>query len=427
MRRASSPAARRTPSPDGRAPAWRLPGVRFRVTGEVARREITVLTRTRTWRVTTVLLVLVTAVGIVLIAVLGGDDGGRREVRVGHAEPVGALQELLADPDRSQLDITWVRVETYEMPGDIQRAGVAVVVDPPRTLVWEESVDEEIAVVLRQALTEVVRAGRAGELGLSGADLAALLAPVEIQHRFTGEGPDPEDETSSGALGIGLTLTILTFVGLQAYGSIVITSVVKEKADRVVEVLLAHVRTRELLLGKIAGVSTVAAAQVAAVVVTAAVVLSITGALDLPTSVWVIAPLALAIFLLGFGFYATLLAVAGSLVSRIEDGQFVALPVTLPLIVSYIAGLSLVIQEPDVLVSRLLSYIPLSSPVIMPIRVVAGSAAVWEIALSVILLLAATWWTIVLAGRVYESTLLRTGARTPWREALRLARRDTAS
>ena len=313
------------------------------------------------------------------------------------------------------------------MPGDIQRAGVAVVVDPPRTLVWEDSVDEEIAVVLRQALTEVVRAGRAGDLGLSGADLAALLAPVQIQHRFTGDGPDPEEETSSGALGIGLTLTILTFVGLQAYGGIVITSVVKEKADRVVEVLLAHVRTRELLLGKIAGVSAVAAAQVAAVFVTAAVVLSVTGALDLPTSVWVIAPLALAIFLLGFGFYATLLAVAGSLVSRIEDGQFVALPVTLPLIVSYIAGLSVVIQEPDILVSRLLSYIPLSSPVIMPIRVVAGSAAVWEIALSVILLLAATWWTVILAGRIYESTLLRTGARTPWREALRLARRDTAS
>ena len=419
-------AARRTPSPDSPAAAWRLPGVRLRVTGEVARREITVLTRTRTWRVTTVLLVLLTAVAVVLIAGVGGDDGERRAVRVGHTEQAGALQELLADPDRSQLDIIWVRVEAYEMPGDLRRAGVAVVVDPPRTLVWEESVDDELAVVLRQALTDVVRAERAGELGLSGADLAALLAPLEIRHRFTGEGPEPEDETSVDTLVIGLTLTILTFVGLQVYGSIVITSVVKEKADRVVEVLLAHVRTRELLLGKIAGVSAVAAAQVAAVVLTAAAALSITGALDLPTSVWVIAPLALVIFLLGFGFYAMLLAVAGSLVSRIEDGQLVALPVMLPLMVSYIVGLSLVIQQPDILVSRLLSYIPLSSPVVMPIRVVAGGTTGWEIALSVFLLLAATWWTIVLAGRVYESTLLRTGARTTWRDALRLARRDVS-
>ena len=419
-------AARRTPSPDSPAAAWRLPGVRLRVTGEVARREITALTRTRTWRVTTVLLVLLTAVAVVLIAGVGGDDGERRAVRVGHTEQAGALQELLADPDRSQLDIIWVRVEAYEMPGDLRRAGVAVVVDPPRTLVWEESVDDEIAVVLRQALTDVVRAERAGELGLSDADLAALLAPLEIRHRFTGEGPEPEDETSFDTLVIGLTLTILTFVGLQVYGSIVITSVVKEKADRVVEVLLAHVRTRELLLGKIAGVSAVAAAQVAAVVLTAAAALSITGALDLPTSVWVIAPLALVIFLLGFGFYAMLLAVAGSLVSRIEDGQLVALPVMLPLMVSYIVGLSLVIQQPDILLSRLLSYIPLSSPVVMPIRVVAGGTTGWEIALSVFLLLAATWWTIVLAGRVYESTLLRTGARTTWRDALRLARRDVS-
>ena len=139
---------------------------------------------------------------------------------------------------------------------------------------------------------------------------------------------------------------------------------------------------------------------------------------------WAIAPLALGIFLLGFGFYATLLAVAGSLVSRIEDGQFIALPVLLPLIASSILGLSVVVAEPDSLVSRLLSYVPFSSPVIMPIRLATGSAAAWELALSVILLLATGWWTVVLAGRIYESTLLRTGSRMSWREALRLARRD---
>ena len=213
-------------------------------------------------------------------------------------------------------------------------------------------------------------------------------------------------------------------MGLQVYGTIVVAGVVKEKADRVVEVLLAHVRARELLAGKVAGITAVATVQVLAVVVTAAIVLTITDALDVPVSIWAIVPLALVIFVLGFGFYATLLAVAGSLVSRMEEGQFIALPVTLPLIGIYVTGLAVVLPNPDPPVSRILSYLPVSSPLIMPIRVAAGGAAAWEVVLSVALLLAATWWTIVLAGRVYESTLLRTGARTSWRDALRLARRD---
>lgn len=308
MARRSSPADAASGAGAGR---WRVPlghlaGVRSWIVSEIARHEIRVLIRTRTWRVATVLLVVGTAVGTGLLALLGDDDG------------------------------------------------------------------------------------------------------TELNPR-----------------GVGLMLTILTFVGLQVYGTIVVGGVVKEKADRVVEVLLAHVRARELLAGKVVGITAVATVQILAVVLTAAIVLTVGDSLDLPVSIWAIVPLALVIFVLGFGFYATLLAVAGSLVSRMEEGQFIALPVTLPLIGIYVVGLAVVLPNPDLAVSRLLSHIPASSPLIMPIRVAAGSVAAWEIALSIVLLLAATWWAVILAGRVYESTLLRTGTRTTWRDALRLARRDT--
>ena len=402
-------------------------GVRFRVVREIARREIAALTTTSTWRAITGLLVIVTVVGVLVVATVGDGEARRRELRVGYVGPTASisnLQELLADADRSLLDFTFVPVRADATPDEMQRARVTVVVDPPRTLLWERSIDREVGDILGRALTETVRAERAAELGLSERRVTELLAPVEIDHRIVREDTHQTDEPSIGALGIGLALIILTFVGVQIYGSIVVTGVVKEKSDGVVEVLLAHVRTRELLLGKIVGFSGVAAIQAASVVLAAAVVLSITRPFDLPVSVWAIAPLALGIFLLGFGFYATLLAVAGSLVSRIEDGQFIALPVLLPLIASSILGLSVVVAEPDSLVSRLLSYVPFSSPVIMPIRLATGSAAAWELALSVILLLATGWWTVVLAGRIYESTLLRTGSRMSWREALRLARRD---
>ena len=412
-------------STDERVGRWRLSGVRTPVATEIARREIQVLTRTRTWRIATALIVVLTAVGLALITVLGGGDGERRVVHIGSLEPAETLRALLEDPERAPFDIVWVRVGVADLRGALREGTVDVVVDPPRTLLWDDRVDTEIRAVLVQAIAGAVRAER---LGLGPDDLGILLEPVEVRDQFVSEGLPTQDDdgTSLNAKGVGLILTILSFVGLQVYGTIVVAGVVKEKADHVVEVLLAHVRARELLAGKVAGVTAVATLQVAAVTLTAAAVLSSTGAVALPLSIWAIVPLAVVIFALGFGFFATLLAVAGSLVSRMEEGQFIALPVTLPMIGIYIAGLATVLPAPDTLASRVLSYVPVSSPLIMPIRVAAGSVAAWELALSVVLLLAATWWAIALAGRVYESTLLRTGTRTSWRAAVRLARRDPA-
>ena len=397
--------------------------MRAPVVGEVARREFQVLTRTRTWRIATALIVILTAVGMALIAVLGVGDGGRRVVHVGYLEPVATLRALLEQPGRADFDIVWTPVEPAGLRDALAGGRLDVVIDPPRTLVWDDRVDTAVRAVLVPAIADADRAER---LGLGPDDAATLPAPVEVRDQFVREGlPTQDDDGASlNAKGVGLVLTVLTFVGMQVYGTIVVAGVVKEKADRVVEVLLAHVRARELLAGKVAGVTAVAGLQVLAVVLTAAVVLSATGAVALPLSIWAILPLAVVAFVLGFGFFATLLAVAGSLVSRMEEGQFISLPVTLPMIGIYVVGLTAVLPAPDTLASRLLSYVPVSSPLIMPIRVAAGGVAAWELALAVLLLLGATWWVIALAGRVYESTLLLTGARTSWRAALRLARRD---
>ncbi|MCY4632866.1 MAG: ABC transporter permease [bacterium] len=403
-----------------------LAGARARTAWEVARREFGVLTRTRTWRISTVLLVTGTAVGMTLVSALADAGPERRTVRVGHLAPVTAAAELLADPDRSPYDFTWVPVEIEAAPGELRQGRLDVVIDPPDTLIWNDRVDEEVRTVLRQAIGRAVRAERGDLLGVAQADLEALLAPVAVRDQFVSEGLPTfdDDDPSLNSRGLGLVLTMLTFVGLQVYGTIVVAGVVKEKADRVVEILLAHVRARELLIGKVAGVTAVASIQVLVTTLAAAAVLSITGAVALPVSIWAVVPLAVAIFVIGFGFYATLLAVAGSLVSRMEEGQFISLPVTLPLIGIYVVGLAIVLPAPGTAVARVLSLVPVSSPLVMPIRVAAGNVAAWELALSILLLLAATWWTVVLAARVYESTLLRTGTRTSWRDALRLARRD---
>jgi len=114
-------------------------------------------------------------------------------------------------------------------------------------------------------------------------------------------------------------------------------------------------------------------------------------------------------------------AVAGSLVSRQEDLQNAVVPINLTMLGS-LAFAIVAAQKPDVWVVKLGSLLPVSSPLVMPARIALGVAPWWEIALSLAILLGSIALLIPLAGRLYSSAILRTGARQKIREAWRAAR-----
>jgi ABC-type Na+ efflux pump permease subunit len=125
---------------------------------------------------------------------------------------------------------------------------------------------------------------------------------------------------------------------LQSYGQWVLTAVTREKASRVVEVLLAVITPRQLLVGKIAGIGVVALVHAAVLIVVAYAATQIVG-VDLAAGIG-LGDFALAAvwFLLGYALYCGAFAAAGSLVSRVEDAQGVAFPIMLPLLFGYIAS-----------------------------------------------------------------------------------------
>ena len=126
-------------------------------------------------------------------------------------------------------------------------------------------------------------------------------------------------------------------------------------------------------------------------------------------------------FVLGYAFYAAIFAVAASLVSRQEDLAAVIMPTTMVLVVAFIVGIQAA-ANPDGTLAVVTSYVPGLSPLVMPVRQAAGDVAVWEIALSVAVMLVAIALIVRLGGRVYAGALLRTGGRTKIREALRAER-----
>ena len=134
---------------------------------------------------------------------------------------------------------------------------------------------------------------------------------------------------------------------------------------------------------------------------------------SVPGSVWVTAPLSLLTFLFGFGFYAASFAAVGSMVSRQEDANSAQLPVMFPLITGYIIA-AVSIQAPKNLAVTIGSFVPFTSPVLLPFRNAMVDVPVWQVALSLTILVISTGAMLQLAGWIYRYALLRTGTRVTW-------------
>ena len=145
--------------------------------------------------------------------------------------------------------------------------------------------------------------------------------------------------------------------------------------------------------------------------------MSLQDALEIPDAAGKVLIWAFVWYLLGFAFYAVAYAAAGSLVSRQEEAQNAAFPLTLMLMAAYfVASFSITGENP---VLRIASLLPMFAPMTMPLRIAGGDALAWEVAVSLALMVLTTYGLVRLAGRVYAGGLLQSGSRLKWREAFR--------
>ena len=199
-------------------------------------------------------------------------------------------------------------------------------------------------------------------------------------------------------------------------GIAIAQSVVTEKQTRIVEILVATVPVRALLTGKIAAYSLLTIAQVSVLAVLAPIALRVA---DLGILLSLIGPALgwfVPFFLLGFVLLASMWAVAGALVSRQEDLGSSSSLVTLLVILPYL-GVTF-FQENDTVLT-VMSYVPFSSAVAMPVRMFAGDPQLWEPILSLGILAGTLVVAILVATRLYTGSLLQTGARVRLRRAWR--------
>jgi ABC-2 type transport system permease protein len=191
-------------------------------------------------------------------------------------------------------------------------------------------------------------------------------------------------------------------------GAAIAQSTVTEKQTRIVEILVATIPVRALLAGKVIGHALLTLGQVVVIAVAAPIALSLGGQTELLS---VLAP-ALGWFVpflcLGFVLLATIWAVTGSLVSRQED-----LGSTMGVVMMLVMGpyFAVMFFSDNATVMTVLSYVPFSAAVAMPVRLFAGDAQMWEPILSLGVLAASVVLIVLLASRVYTGSLLQTGGK----------------
>jgi len=248
----------------------------------------------------------------------------------------------------------------------------------------------------------------------------ATVQQLKDQHPIDSSpilAPDPDRDSKAA---VAFVAVLLLYGQLFGYGIWVASGVIEEKSSRVVEVLLSAIRARQLMAGKIAGIGVLGLLQLIFIATFAITLASVTGAIDLPARSFSAAALTIGWFVLGFAFYAAMFAVAGALVSRMEELQNAIVPINLLIFASFLISVG-ALQDPDSTIARVASLLPISSALAMPVRMVLGSATAWEIVASLALVVGSTALLIPLAGRVYAGAVLRTGARVKLRDAWRAA------
>jgi ABC-2 type transport system permease protein len=270
--------------------------------------------------------------------------------------------------------------------------------------------------VLSKAIDDAVRSDRLSKANINEAQLKEIGQKVNLE---TTKVSDKGLEKDPGwGFGIGFAIGIMIYVTLAIYGAAILQAIIEEKETRIAEILFSSAKPFELMMGKLLGVGLAGMTQVgiwafsALILLTSGVVLSLAGGqeLSLPNISFGFVAYFLIFFLLGFFMYATIYAVIGSMVTTPQEGQQLAFPPILILMMGFFSMFA-VIRDPNSVFSFWVSVAPFTAPIVMPVRIAIETPPFWQIAFSIILNVLTIVGLIWIASRVYRVGMLMYGKR----------------
>ncbi|MCG8329273.1 MAG: ABC transporter permease [Chitinophagales bacterium] len=307
--------------------------------------------------------------------------------------------------------------------------------------------------LIKSRIRERIRNYKIEALQLDRRQLDALATTIELDPEPIVKGnQDGSKMTGAIAAGIGGLMGMIMYIVVFIYGMMVMRSVMEEKTNRIVEVMISSVRPFQMMLGKIVGVGAVGLTQVAiwAILIPAVIfVTSLVFGFDANTQMemaqntpggaaamnpdeaeamaiqiiheiknlnwWSIIPLFIFYFIGGYFMYASLFAAVGSAVGDdLGESQSLTIPITIPVVIAFYIMI-VAIESPTSNLATWSSIFPLFSPIVMPARL-AFSPPLWEVAVSMLVLATSSIFFVWLAGRIYRVGILMYGKKTSIKE-----------
>jgi ABC-2 type transport system permease protein len=274
---------------------------------------------------------------------------------------------------------------------------------------------------LSETLNRIIQSQRLAKNGLSSADVDTLLKPIKVELVRMERGREAKGSGTGKLLEV-VVMVMLLYMAVLLYGISVMRSVLEEKNSRIMEVLLSSASSTELMAGKLLGVGAVGLTQIVVWVVMASLFALPAMAVqpsfsDLQISPGVLVAFA-AFFLLGYLLYSTLYAAIGAITTTEQEGQQLQFIVIIPLVLS-VFMLAPVVRTPDAPAIVWMSMIPFFAPVVMYARIVVQTPPLWQIALSLLLLIGTIAGILVLCARIYRIGILIYGKRPNLPEILK--------
>ena len=384
----------------------------------VIRRELSERTRQRSFAISTGITLFI----VLAIAVLPGlfrDDGPKvfdvGVLGAGAAPLAEALQRVdLGDDFKVNTRTLADRAEADRLVKD----GTLDAAVDGGTVIVQEDLQGELEALVQLANRDVRTQQALAAAGVAGDQASAITNPPALETAAI-DPPNQEQDERRTLVTFGV---FFVFGQIFGYGFAVASSVVEEKSSRVVELLLAKIRPGELLTGKIVGVGLLGFGQLVLFMVVGVIAATAAGSIDFPPGVGGAAAIVLGWFLLGFAVYSSLFAMAGAVASRVEELQNTSSPITFVIMAGYVGTIAAA-GDPGGAVARVTSFFPFWAPLVMPIRMAAGEAPAWEVALVLAIVLLTIVVVVRMAARIYAGGALRTRGRIKLKEAFADANR----
>ena len=261
-----------------------------------------------------------------------------------------------------------------------------------------------------------------GNKSLTPEELDFVRKGIDVSGFKISKSNNNMEEAGYGSLILSYVFTFLLYISLLLTGQLMLQSVIEEKNNRIVEVILSSVSPRELMTGKILGSAFTALIQMS-IWLAAIIAVTSSAIFALPkeflvniTSVQVI--FLLVNFAVGLLLFLSLFGMMGSIFDNPQDAQSGMWPVMLLIIIPFLIAMSMM-QNPNSPIANAAALIPFTSVMVMPVKMTLIEVPTWQLVLAVVVNIAAIFFIFPIAGKIYRVGILRTGKKPKWSEVIK--------